>query len=90
MAKKKQTEKNKIVTTADVDSSSPLEIPMSNGLGVGVYYDDKTKKFVLVTLDLIPDSDSAVITSKQKLNSSKLNATLKATITLEQLLNKMK
>ncbi len=80
MAKKKVTE-NVIETPPKAETT---------GQGVGVYYDNKLKKFVLVTLDLVPENNSAVITSKEKLSSSKLSATLKATITLEQLLNKMK
>lgn len=64
------------------------EIYPLNGKGVGLYFDEEAKRYVLVTLDLSPESDSAVITSKKVLRSSKLGATLESEMLLKKLIQK--
>lgn len=64
------------------------QLPELNGKGVGLYFDEEAKRYVLVTLDLSPESDSAVITSKKVLRSSKLGATLESEMLLKKLIQK--
>lgn len=63
-------------------------LPELNGKGVGVYYDETLKKYVLVTLSLSPENDSAIITNKKVLKSSAIAAAMEAEIVLKQLLQK--
>jgi adenylosuccinate synthase len=62
----------------------------TNGKGVGLYYDSKLKRYILVTLDLTPENDSAKIVTRKTLGDSKLSAGLQANVLLEQLINKLK
>jgi hypothetical protein len=60
----------------------------ANGKAVGVYFDKEKKRFIMVTLDLYPDSDSAEIIERETLTGSKLAAMLKSEVKLNQVLNK--
>lgn len=87
MAKKKQpevvVEETKL---SEGHQSTPL--PELNGKGVGVYYDETLKKYVLATLDLCPENNTAIITNKKVLKASKLGAIMETEVALKQLLQK--
>ena len=65
-----------------------VNLPYANGKAVGVYFDKEKKRFIMVTLDLYPDSDSAEIIERETLTGSKLAAMLKGEVKLNQVLNK--
>ncbi len=61
---------------------------LKNGKAVGVYYDNELNRFMMVTLDIYPDSQSAKIIETQKLTASKIAAILNSEVKLKQLLEK--
>jgi hypothetical protein len=79
MAKKKKDE-----VVEQVETTSNL-----HGVGVGVYYDEKTKRHIVATLEFDPESGSLVITGT-KSATSKLAAGLQASVLLEQVTYKLK
>lgn len=91
MAKKKSVIKETLVT-ADVDSSNTLEIsPAFNprGKAVGSYYDEKLKRYIMVTLDFDPETGVGEIISKETLRTSKIGTIMKIRIKLEQLMEEV-
>ena len=93
MAKKKEPEVVMetpvlVVEKSAKDTYYDTELYPLNGKGVGVYYDEKLKKYVLATLSLSPESDSAIIINKKVLKSSSIAAAMEAEIVLKQLLQK--
>lgn len=89
MAKKKKEEINLEDGPQTIGEESP-EVKQfeANGIGVGLYYDESLKKYVLVTLSLCPTTDNAIITNKKLLKASKLGAVMETEVALKQLLQK--
>lgn len=95
MAKKKETKEVLKVDvfhgTTEVNASEGPQStpePILNGQGVGTYYDETLKRYVLVTLSLCPENDSAIITNKKVLRASKMGAIMETEVALKQLLQK--
>lgn len=91
MAKKKQTEEvvvMEIPVLVAETSDKKVEIYPLNGKGIGAYYDETTKRYVVVTLDLSPEAGSAIITSEKVIGASKMAAILTADVDLKKLLEK--
>ena len=89
MAKKKEPEIVMEIPVAVVENEfTGNNIYPLNGKGVGVYYDETLKKYVLATLSLSPENDSAIITNKKVLKASSIAAAMEAEIVLKQLLQK--
>lgn len=70
-----------------IQETPPAEV---NGQGVGVYFDKKLNRYILVSLDLHPATNSATIVSTKTLGDKKLSVGLKAGVLLEQIINKLK
>ncbi len=84
MAKsKKEKQQSAVEITEELAANGP-----ANGKAVGVYFDKEKKRFIMVTLDLYPDLDSAQIIERETLTGSKLAAMLKSEVKLNQVLNK--
>lgn len=98
MAKKKQPAIQSDLSTNETNTVVVMETPVAvdennniyplNGKAVGVYYDETLKKYVLATLDLSPETNSAIITNKKVLRSSKLGVTLEADMLLKKIIEK--
>jgi hypothetical protein len=81
----KQTKKQKEQV---VEVEQEEVVPVANGKAVGVYYDEKTKNYVLVTLELYPEEGFGNIITKKMLTSSRPAAIMNGEITLQQVLDK--
>lgn len=102
MAKKKESKQQEIHSDLSTNETNVVvveEIELAegiqstpehilNGQGVGVYYDETLKRYVLVTLSLCPENDSAIITNKKVLRASKMGAIMETEVALKQLLQK--